>query len=308
MTRKKMISRTDWMLYSGGMRKLALVLLIGLAAAPSRADSITITPDADAGIMSKFPDNNLGASVDMPVGGVANGSLPCRGLLRFPLTGIPAGAVITNVTLAITVTKVPSGEQGTALTLNRLLRSWGEGKKSGQTGASASAGEVTWKNTGSGTWTAPGGAAGTDFATDPSSSVSVSTSAKYTFPSTAQLVADVQAWLNDTNSNFGWMMKADRETTARTAKRVGSRQASTANRPILKVGFTPPPPPPTLTITMQNQVAHLSWTGGTPGYQVQRKLSLSDSNWENVSPVLTTTSADIPAGDATAFYRLVSGL
>src|SRR5262249_9259350 len=51
-------------------------------------------------------------------------------------------------------------------------------------------------------WTTPGG----DFAAFASTSTMVSTSGLYTWTSTPALVADVQRWLDDPSSNFGWLL------------------------------------------------------------------------------------------------------
>ena len=65
----------------------------------------------------------------------------------------------------------------------------------------------------------PGGKEGTDFLTDSSALTPVSGRTNYTFVSTSNLVADVQFWLDNTNSNFGWILISQDEATASTARR-----------------------------------------------------------------------------------------
>ena len=52
------------------------------------------------------------------------------------------------------------------------------------------------------------------------------------------MVADVQAWVDNSSGNFWWLLKSN-ESANRTAKRFGSRENSTANQPELTVGYTP---------------------------------------------------------------------
>ena len=52
------------------------------------------------------------------------------------------------------------------------------------------------------------------------------------------MVADVQAWLDNPASNFGWLMLGD-ETAIATAKRFDTRES--ASPPMLTIEFTPAP-------------------------------------------------------------------
>ena len=59
----------------------------------------------------------------------------------------------------------------------------------------------------------------------------------YTWGSTQQMVADVQMWLDDPASDFGWLVKAD-TVQAQTTKRFDTRENPTAGyRPVLTVSF-----------------------------------------------------------------------
>ncbi|HEY5625470.1 MAG TPA: multicopper oxidase domain-containing protein, partial [Dehalococcoidia bacterium] len=82
--------------------------------------------------------------------------------------------------------------------------------------------------------------------------------------SSAQMVADVQSWLDSPSTNFGWVVVGN-EVANQTAKRFDSKDHGTAgNRPRLTVDYTigtpsatpthtptPTPPPPTPTPTPQ---------------------------------------------------------
>ena len=51
-------------------------------------------------------------------------------------------------------------------------------------------------------------------------------------------IADIQAWLDDPSTNFGWLVKGS-EAVDRTVKRFDSRENETAgNRPVPIVEFS----------------------------------------------------------------------
>ena len=104
-------------------------------------------------------------------------------------------------------------------------------------GAPSTPGDATWIHTffDTGAWTNPGG----DFAAAPSAVLSVGAVGFFTW-SSAQMVADVQAWLDDPSTNFGWMVRGA-EGLAST-RRFDSRENPTAAfRPRLTVRFQPAP-------------------------------------------------------------------
>jgi hypothetical protein len=216
-----------------------------LCAAPGMclADSVTLHPSADTTLFETNPDNNLGATTNFVSGTTAGFLLEpfrSRALIRFDVAGaIPAGAVVTSATLTLTVVKIPQAPINSAFDLHRMLVRWGEGNKGDKTGSQATIGEATWNSRLFlvPQWGTPGGKAGTDFATDTSGSTFVSGLGPYTFATTSNLVADVQFWLDNTNSNFGWILISEDEATASTARRFASREAG-AIGPALTVEYT----------------------------------------------------------------------
>lgn len=158
-----------------------------------------------------------------------------RGLIAFDIAGnIPASSVIDSVKLKLTMSQTVSGPQ--TIQLHRVLADWGEGTSEALgNGAPATLGDATWTfrffNTLS--WTKDGG----DFATAASASQTVGGIGVYFWNSTPQMVADVQAWLNAPESNFGWLVRGN-ESSSQTAKRFDSRDHITpANRPLLTVFY-----------------------------------------------------------------------
>src|SRR4029453_9322572 len=88
-------------------------------------------------------------------------------------------------------------------------------------------------------WTTQGG----DFSATVSASQSVGAIGNYTW-SSAQMVTDVQTWLDTPATNFGWLVLGD-ESTSVTAKRFDSRE--TVTPPVLTIQYTSSTPTPTPT-------------------------------------------------------------
>jgi hypothetical protein len=165
-----------------------------------------------------------------------NGSAERRALLAFPIAGsIPAGSTITSVALDLTMSRTRSGSQTVGLHL--LLEDWSEGPSdpSGQegSGAAAATGDVTWTHRESpgSLWSTPGAS----FAQSASATVQVAAEGDYSFSSTLDLTADVQGWLDDPSSNFGWALVISSPPTG-SAKRFNSRENS-SGRPKLTVTY-----------------------------------------------------------------------
>ena len=116
----------------------------------------------------------------------------------------------------------------------------GSSNASGQEGrgANAATGDATWIHRFSATnlWDSPGG----DFDPTASASLSVGATGSYTWPSSANLVADVQRWVDDPETNFGWILIGN-EGSSRTAKRFDSRESSSLVQPQLTIEFAAAP-------------------------------------------------------------------
>src|SRR5438876_186034 len=229
------------------------------------ADSVTLHPVADTTLFETTPNNNLGASTDFIAGTTAGSSgepFRNRALLKFDVAGqIPTGATITSASLTLLVVKAPIVPANSIFGLHRLLVSWGEGNKSSSLGLQATTGEATWISRLFllPQWAVPGGKEGTDFLTDSSAVAPVSGRTNYTFATTSNLVADVQFWLDNTNSNFGWILISQDEATASTARRFASREAG-ANAPTLVIEYT-------VGQTQPPRLSQLSLLGDTVTFQ-----------------------------------------
>jgi uncharacterized repeat protein (TIGR01451 family) len=182
-----------------------------------------------------------------------------RGAIKFDTSSIPTGATINSVTLSLNMS-LTIDHAAEPIVLHRAMKNWGEGTSNAAVGgahagegagAQATAGDVTWLYTffNSQTWTSPGG----DFVAAASATTPVAGVGNYQW-SGAGLVADVQQWVNNPATSFGWIITGN-ETAKPTAKQFDTKEnAVPANRPVLTIDFTPPqsPPPP------QSQAADLT--------------------------------------------------
>lgn len=223
------------------------------------ADSLVLEPAQDTTLFALHPTHGNGAGTNLFIGALgANGAgLPQRGLMRFDLAGLPPGAQITNVTLRFTITLAsPGAGASDPVNLHRVTNSWGEGSASsgaaGQ-GAPASAADATWtsrffRNPTGGDPSIPWAAQGGDFVAAPSGSTNVGLAGTYTIPSSTQLIADVQSWVDAPATNHGWVLRGA-ESLQFSARGIATRESANAgDRPLLTVTYTPPPAPASVPV------------------------------------------------------------
>ncbi len=232
---------------------LTLVLaaaLTGIASDLASAATISIMPSKDNTLYEFDPDDgdhSNGAGFHFFAGETAMSELR-RGVLAFDIAGsIPPGSIITSVTLSMNMSRTIS-ETPRIVELHKLLADWGEGTSHAPgeegDGAPATTNDATWRHRFFDTifWAMQGG----DFSATVSASQSVGPVGPYTWNS-AQMVADVQSWVNNPASNFGWLVLGD-ESAAGTTKRFDTRES--ASPPVLTIeyrsGQSAPRPRPTL--------------------------------------------------------------
>lgn len=222
---------------------MALVSVWGLCQEASAQGEAMLTP---------VKDNTL---YESETGALSNGAgqylfagrtrleVNRRALLAFDVAGaVPEGAVLDSVRLTLQMSRTV-GEAHT-LALHRVLTDWGEGPSSPPEndneggGTDATAGDATWIHTffDTDTWQTPGG----DFASTASASVLVAREDVYTWSSTPEMVADVQAWLDAPEENFGWVLIGNEEAVLST-KRFDSREnPDTTAWPVLRLFYAVP--------------------------------------------------------------------
>ena len=234
-----------------GMRQNTTALVwmaLAFLSSSVRADQIELTSGRDTTIyedVSGLYSNGAGRFMLAGTSGLQKPTEPdliLRGLLFFALSGIPAGAVVDDVGLALRST-TPRSRAGT-INVHRARANWGEGTSDAGKGegggvlANATAGDATWlHNLFSGSqWMSPGG----DFAAEVSASQRVVNQGSFLWSDSA-LVADVQRWLDTPSENFGWVLRLEEEGAR--ALRFGSFNGPVAARPRLIVDFTAIPEP-----------------------------------------------------------------
>jgi hypothetical protein len=205
------------------MRPLFFCCLLLLVTFSGFGDSISLTPVADTTISEGNAAHVNELDGTLIVGGLLQLTSKCRGLIRFDLSNIPPTAVITSATVTVTVTISKAGATEHIHELHRLLAPWNETS-------------ATWDGSGGVTWN------GGDFIEDADASVGFGGAETYMFESTTGLVATVQMWLTDSETNHGWILISQDEATPGTARRVATRPV--ANQPVLTIGYSMPPPPP----------------------------------------------------------------
>jgi hypothetical protein len=231
----------------------AVVATALILSVPVEAATITIGSIKDASIFQNNPNNSNGAGPGMFAGDNGMDS-PRRGLVEFDVAGsIPAGSTITGVQLTLFLGQV-AGTDSTPRTIGLfgLLADWGEGTTgSGGTiggtgqGFPANPGDATWdarffSPPADGTlWGTPGG----DHRATASATLSVNSviNAPFTWLSTPALVSDVQGWVNNPATNFGWELINLDELTATDFRAFYTRDETDPTfRPQLQVTFTAP--------------------------------------------------------------------
>lgn len=247
------------------------------------AETVELRPVADTTLHSISPANNMGGHTHVAVGTTAKDT-PARGLFRFDLSSIPTNAAVSSVTITFNLPALNRPDTaGSLYSAHRLLTAWGEGTKTGNLGAVATAGEATWQHSAfPTTWGAPGGQPDTDFtATASGSGLLGPAPGVYSIESAPGLVADVQNWVFRTEENFGWLLKVQDEAVAQTARQFSSR--GTPNGALLRVEYSVGPAPELRITTIERVSTNvvIRWTGGQGTVAVE-KAATAPGPWSTV--------------------------
>ncbi len=223
---------------------MASCLLSLSSASFLTAGTVIIQPNKDTSIYSESNNSNATGSLFAGEVSVTSNYALRRALVQFDVAGnVPAGATIDSVTVSLFLTQ--NGPAGDALfELHPLLSAWGVGTSSGSgAGGPPTSGDATWtyRLFSSNSWGTPGGDFG---ATSGTTTIGSSPGTTYTFSSQPGMVTNVQNWLGNPGSNFGWILKVANETPGIvSAKVLASSEALVSDRPTLTVNFTPAPEP-----------------------------------------------------------------
>ena len=230
------------------MRNTAAAVVLCSVVAASQAQVAVLTPTKDNTIIRDLNNASVARSNALGIQTFAgrtafNAAYVQRTLYKFDIAGaVPAGATVTDVTLTLQMT-LSGGATTAPLKLHRLLADWGEGTSSafGGSGAPSTTGDASWAYRFFPTvlWAAAGG----DFVSTPTTALTTTIgSGTVVLPTSSAFVDDVQAIVDGTEADFGWMLRND-ETTLGSARAFSSREEpSVAARPTLRLSFTPPCP------------------------------------------------------------------
>lgn len=187
-----------------------------------------------------YNNGNANGSGQGLFAGASGSSVVQRGLIEFDLSAISAGSIITNVSLTMHVNSVGSANTTDTITLNTLSQDWnagtaggGSATKGGGSGYTPNTGDATWSSSGYASW--PNGGA---FDSTVSDSLQITGIGYYTF-SGANLITNIQSWVDNPDSNFGWVLRGN-ELTAGSSKRFSSSENTGnggANVPVLNIEY-----------------------------------------------------------------------
>src|SRR5437870_4427463 len=93
----------------------AALLCIHLTLNTHAQTTVIVTASADNTIYQDNTDNSNGAGQNLFAGntGATSGNSPRRALLKFDLSTIPAGALVTSASLSLVVNRTQAGNEST---------------------------------------------------------------------------------------------------------------------------------------------------------------------------------------------------
>ena len=220
--------------------------LVAITTLSASAGEVTIPVEADATLYQNFSGDIANGSGRGFFVGRNNSNIITRSLLRFDVaSAVPAGSTIESVSLTLYCSRTIAPP--TDVSLHRALGSWDEGPSdpSGNegSGAPAQSGDVTWlyrdftfPGPGSPAWTNPGG----DFEPTASATTVVMGEAVFYTWASPGLAADVQAWVDGTRPNDGWLLMGEEGGSGGTSKRFSSKDddGPVPNPPMLTIVFS----------------------------------------------------------------------
>jgi hypothetical protein len=144
----------------------------------------------DTWINSYDPNLNFNGETKLSVYGYED----IKTLVRFDLSSIPPGTTITSATLSLYNYAHANSANGGTLSVYPVTKTWVES-------------EATWnRRSTSSTWTAAGMQSGTDYATSPSTSITIDTATGVW--RSFDVTAIVRGWLNGTIPNNGFVVRS----------------------------------------------------------------------------------------------------
>jgi len=183
----------------------------------------------DTWLYDDAPTTNYGTNANIHIGGHVVGDHR-RGIIKFDLSSIPAGASLSAATLSIWFSTGGDYSNNVRnMHAYRMKRNWVEG-------------EVTWNiySTGN-SWGTVGGAGANDIGVSHGSASVSATESANTELAISLTTAEVTKLIDGTYSNYGWLLKV--ETEVDDLYTYDSSTGGTAGyRPKLVIEYTTGPP------------------------------------------------------------------
>ncbi len=232
--------------------------------------------------------------------GNSNRGVIRRAVVEFDVAAqVPEGATIIDAKLKLHMSRTSSSAH--PVSVHVLESEWGEGASNADrnegSGAEAEEGDATWVHTFHRTarWSEPGG----DFSSEPSATVDVDREGTYQWES-VRMIADAQGWLDDPDSNHGWVLVGNEVATSgenlkRTSKRFDSRENSTEEmRPVLELAYevSPATPETATPDTPSPQTPEPSTQTPTAGTPTQQTPTAATP--ETATPATPTSATPTP--------------
>ena len=217
-----------------------LLIACGQTEPTPALSSVTLSADRD-GTLYETVDGALSNGAGQHLfAGKTNTEALRRGLVRFAIDEeVPAGATITGARLVLQLSRSAGAAQ--EVTLHLVMADWGEGSSDAELqegqGAPAMPEDATWVHRFFDTelWATPGG----DFDATASATASIGELPDPFTWTSDRLAEDVQGWLDDPTTNFGWLLMGNEEER-QTTKRFRSRENPVEDgHPTLIVEFVP---------------------------------------------------------------------
>lgn len=195
---------------------------------------LVLNPISDVSIYAPSATNTtLPAQPYFGVGQQGAGTLTARALLKFDVSGIPAGAVVNSVLLTLYHESSGVGTTVVQLSVRKLTKSW----------TAVAANDVTWeRNTVSSAWDLPGG----DFYTGSTLAYKNCSPANLLgtpeiFTSNGSFLTAVREWISDVSANNGVIVKLNFETTNAYFYFCSTEHGTAGYKPQLTIDYTPLP-------------------------------------------------------------------
>jgi len=254
--------------------KLLFVVLFLLSNTTFAQTTVNLSPSADARIDEAAPTTNFGSDNYLPTHPWAP-SYSRRSVIKFDLSSIPSGATIVSAKLKLM--QIQTYGYDRTLDLHRLNTSWSEST-------------VTWDSP----WSSAGG--------DYNSTASASATSDWTGSFHViewNLQSDVQAFVNGTATNNGWLLRDSVEDVYQKYWHFASKEyVTTSARPVLEVVYNN-----SITVSVSPSSASIC-----SGSSVSLTASGADSySWSPSTGLNTTTGSVVTASPSTTTTYIVTG-